>query len=509
MNKYNLIPVLLLISVTLFSDEIKVNKVSLFKNGFGYFNTELSLKDKSEIQVTNIPVQTHGTFWISYPNNIEIDNIYSTGSEVEEFRDFKDLFDLLKINIGKEIKVTIDNNTIDNNTFKNGIILDVKDEILLLKNSNGVDVINITSIDGFSFLSSDIITEVSYQSEVTQLNIELSKPYNGQKIYMDFLTRDITWVPSYIIDISHPEKAVFTAKALIINEVLDLENVDIDVITGYPGIEFAYTDSPMAKTMEMDKFFNRLSSSSPAYVESDLMVQRVMSNRASYNSTTPVYNEQIKVEGTEDLFFYPIKDVTINKGDTAYIPLFTLETTYKHIYTLSVPNYLDDYGRISNRGDLNVFHSIKIKNNGDLPWTTAPAQFISGSSFTGQSICSYTPAGTENTIKINNAINVSVDDNETETKRVRDADKFNGYTYDLVTLKGEIHITNSQNKSIQMEVTKTITGTTNSVGSDAEVKFLGRGIKKINPTSLLTWQLELKPLEKKVLIYSYNVYIRD
>lgn len=497
--------ILLLLHIGLFSEEISVNKIALFKNGFGYFNTELQLPNSKEIKVTNIPVQTHGTFWISYPKEIKVENIFSTQSSIEEFRDFEDLFDLLKINIGEEIRVVL-----DLETTKSGTIFDVKDGILLLKNAQGIDVINLHTIDRFSFLSTDINRKVSFESQVTELNISLNRPYRGKKIYMDFLTRDITWVPSYIIDITDPETAIFTAKALIINEVMDLEGVDIDVITGFPGIDFAYTDSPMAKTMEMDRFFSRLSSSrTPAYAESDLMVQSVMSNRVSFDTPTPIYDEQVKVEGTEDLFFYPIKDVTLKRGDTAYKPLFTLETSYNHIYTLSVPNYLDEYGRVNNRGELDVFHSIRIKNSGNLPWTTAPAQFISGNNFTGQSTCSYTPAGSETTIKINNAVNVTVDDNESEIKRIRDADKFNGYNYDLVTLQGEIHIVNNQNKTITMEVDKTITGNSSSVSPKGDIRLLGKGIKKINPQTLITWNLDLKPMEKTVLKYSYTVYIRD
>lgn len=504
MKKIYLISITLLINFVIFTDEVKVNKISLFKNGFGYFNTELLLNDKSEIKVTNIPVQTHGTFWISYEKGIEVNNIFSTQSTVEYTREFEDLYDLLKINIGKDIRVTI-----DKDTSKSGTIFDVKNGLLLLKNSNGIEVINLITIDRFSFNSQDISKEVTYENEVTELNIHLAEIYNKRKIFMNFLSRNITWVPSYIIDISDTNKAVFTAKALIINEVMDLENVDIDVITGFPGIEYAYTDSPMAMTMEMDRFFSRLSYGESTYIESDLMVQSVMSNRSSFTVPTPEYESQKKVEGTEDLFFYPINNISIKKGDTAYIPLFSIETEYKHIYTLSVPNYLDDYGRAINRDNLNVFHSIKINNNGDLPWTTAPAQFISDGNFTGQSTCSYTPPGSEAIIKINNAVNVSVDDNEVEVKRIRDSDKFNGYNYDLVTLEGEIYISNSQNKPIDMEVDKIITGVTDNIDSEGQVELLGKGIKKINPTSLITWKLKLEPFERKKVSYSYNLYIRD
>lgn len=504
MKKLFTLTIVLISCNLLFSDEISVNKIALFKNGFGYFNTELLLRESSTIKVTNIPVQTHGTFWISYPKEISIDNIYSTQSTVEEYRDFVDLFDLLKINTGADIRVVL-----DLNTTKSGQILEVKDGLLLLKNSGGIDVISLSSIDRFSFTNTEIKRKVSFDRRVTELNIELSKIYKNKKIFMDFLTRDITWVPSYIIDITDPEKAIFTAKALIINEVMDLENVEIDVITGFPGIDFAYTDSPMAKTMKMDRFFSRLSSSEPSYAESDLMVQSVMTNRASFEAPTLIYDEQVTVEGTEDLFFYPIKNVTLKKGDTAYKPLFSLETNYSHIYTLSVPNYLNDYGRVNNRDDLHVFHSIRIKNSGTLPWTTAPAQFISGSNFTGQSTCNYTPAGGETTIKINNAVNVSVEDSENEIKRIRDAEKFNGYSYDLVTLEGEIHIVNNQNRTITMEVDKTVTGNVISQNESGEKLFIGKGVKQINPKSLITWNLDLKPMEKTQLRYSYSVYIRD
>jgi hypothetical protein len=41
------------------------------------------------------------------------------------------------------------------------------------------------------------------------------------------------------------------------------------------------------------------------------------------------------------------------------------------------------------------------------------------------------------------------------------------------------------------------------------VKRTARGLKKVNPKSILTWELPIKARKKTEIDYSYKVYVRD
>jgi hypothetical protein len=43
----------------------------------------------------------------------------------------------------------------------------------------------------------------------------------------------------------------------------------------------------------------------------------------------------------------------------------------------------------------------------------------------------------------------------------------------------------------------------------AKVEQTARGLKRVNPKSVLTWELPIKSRDKIEIDYGYNVYIRD
>jgi hypothetical protein len=117
----------------------------------------------------------------------------------------------------------------------------------------------------------------------------------------------------------------------------------------------------------------------------------------------------------------------------------------------------------------------------------------------------YTPVNEDASIKLSKAIDVSVKGKEEETGKDEKARKFNKKTYDKVMLKGTLEVANYLDKTITLtlkkalrgEVTKTDGGTVTKPG-----RFLD-----INPVSLIKWDVELKPGEKKTIVYEYEVYI--
>lgn len=234
------------------------------------------------------------------------------------------------------------------------------------------------------------------------------------------------------------------------------------------------------------------------------------------SALVPGYSTATEGLVAEDLFFYPVKDFSLKKDETAWIPLFTADLPYKHVYTWKIADFLDDndhYRAQGEQGDRRtaeeVWHSCRLTNNLTMPLTTASAEFTANGEFTGQDMCYYTAPKAGTTIRINKALNILADQAEVEVERRRDASVIHGYHYDLVKIRGELKIGNKIDKTVSVEITKELSGEVlESVPRAGDVKT-ARGLKQVNPKHILTWVVQLNPGEDQNVSYQYQVYFRE
>ncbi len=229
----------------------------------------------------------------------------------------------------------------------------------------------------------------------------------------------------------------------------------------------------------------------------------------------PAYGAAELGKVAEDLFFYPVENVELKKGEVCYLPLFTESVPYKHIYQWEIPDYVNEDGRYyePRRGERRetieqVWHCLRLENTTTVPWTTAPAETVKQGLILGQDTLNYTPVAGETTLRITQAVNVRAEQIELETDRKRDAARLYGYSYDLVTVEGKLSVTNFQQKAITLEITKTLSGEVRSSQPEAKTEKLARGLQRMNGILKLAWTIELEPGEQKQLSYVYDVYVR-
>jgi len=219
-------------------------------------------------------------------------------------------------------------------------------------------------------------------------------------------------------------------------------------------------------------------------------------------------------EVAEDLFFYPAKNLSLRRDETSWLPLFTADMPYKHIYTWKIRDFVDAQDQYqAERPDQQqgeeIWHSCRLTNMLTMPLTTAATEFITNNQITGQDVCYYTPPKAETTIRINKALNITAEKAENEVDRKRDATVIRGYHYDLVKVQGELRIRNRLAKEVSVEITKELSGEVLDKGSNATDTKTAEGLKKVNPKHILTWTIDLKAGEEKKIAYVYQVYIRD
>lgn len=508
-----------------------VKQIALFKNGFGYFISRVDIPEGVDSFVFS-PIENAslGTFWAAYPSNLNVKSIIA--DEVELTKDIKvrNLLELLKANDGKRVRISMEDKEIEGKLLVIGDTPKVAplrsgskkniypQPIVLIETSEGTTAIKTHEIKSVTFLDEKVNYNTVEKDKAWRVDVDLQN--NTANSFMDFsyLARGITWSPSYLIDITDDEKATITAKAMILNDIADFENIQLHLVTGFPHLQFADIVSPFTTKYTVQNFISSLSTGQPQYGgRSDMMFQNVatFAEKRVRRDVTPDYGQASQGVTNEDLFFYPLGSVTLKKDQTGYFPLFSEKIPYQHIYIWDVSaTNLDSWqNRYQNqqksKDKQQVWHCLKLENKTSLPWTTAPAQTVKNSMVLGQDTLDYTSIGDEATLKITLAMDVNADYTEYEIERQRNAATFHGSRHDLVTIEGKLSVMNFKDKPVTTEVNKMIEGDLLTATPEAVVKNLPKEVGRLNVNRKLTWTLELESGESKEITYKYKAYVRN
>jgi hypothetical protein len=529
--------------------EARLQQVALFKNGLGFFVLEVTCPNKKD-SFSFIPAAaaSHGTFWVAYPEKVELKSLIAKKIELEEPIEAVSIDELLKANEGKEVQLSFDDKeettikgvlssvaekrsepqpnpyapgSVDSSNTSRYIQPSVRASLIIVKTNEGDVAIDSQKIIRVKCTDGKIEKTFISKRKSMQLDIQLAKPAGGKKLTVSYLAKGITWAPSYIVDITEPNKAQMSAKAEVINEACDLNGVMVQLVTGFPNLQFADIVSPLAMKENLAQFLQSLargqSERGQVSVMSNVMAQSAGRYRdQAGNEMMPAYGAAELGKVAEDLFLYPVEKVHLAKGQVGYLPLFTESIPYKHIYQWKIPDYVTEEESYSYRSEREqgrepveeVWHCLKMENTTKVPWTTAPAEIVKENLILGQDTLNYTPVKGETTLRITQAVSVKAEQVELETNRKRDAAQLYGHNYDLVTVEGKLSVTNFQEKTITLEITKTLSGEVKSSEPQAEIETLARGLSRMNAVRELTWTIELEPGQQKKLSYIYEVYVR-
>jgi len=449
------------------------------------------------------------------------------------------LQELLKANIGKKARITankviegIIKSVPDNRLpFQEGIQLSSQFRtqriqpqqaiIAIISTKEGDVAINRNSIYGIEF-PGNYSAKILSKGKAKRIKFKMTTQKNKAKLSLSYLQKGISWIPSYLVNIEDPKKARITMKATLINDIEDLENVDAFFVVGYPNFIYADILSPMALDQALDQFVTSLESGGRQRGEysrlANVMRQSVSAGYMDQSRPQPLDQGYDAIKGVpgaseEDLFLYHKKGIHLRNGERAYYHIFSGIVDYKHIYEWNVPDTINvDPRGYQQSGQQpkekeQVWHSIKLTNSTDYPWTTAPALTISGWKPLAQDIINYTPKTTKTNLKLTVATDIKTNRNEYETERQRDVRLYRS-SYDLVTVKGELYIKNAKSKDVTMEIKKKVTGEVLEVSHKGKIDKVAEGLRGVNFNSFISWEIPVKAGEEIEVTYTYKIYIR-
>jgi len=522
----------------------KLVSVSLFKNGLGFVTRAGELpKGASTLLIEALPAPAHGTFWVYSENNeATVKDVVAFESQTVERVEATSVAEMIEANVGQTVDVRLSEKETVRAKISSVAANRVADlpapdpsgypyapygqavelaSLIVLQSSGKTIALNRNDVQQLSSTEGPLKTAIERKKRTVGLRLNAASPAGGGRVVVQYLAKGITWAPSCAIEISDAKKARVTTKAEIIDEIEDLDDVSVSLVTGFPNLKFADVTDPMAMRGNLATFLNNLSN--PAqYADyrgrGDVVMQQAVmdNNRVGREELFPTYATGPQEGQTrEELFFYDQRNVTLKKGERGYYPMFTAEVPYEHLYEWKIGDALDEQEQYRNRDEgasekvEDVWHSIRLTNTSNVPWTTAPALTMQGDKVLGQDLIHYTSVGGKTTVRITKAVDISAEQAEYEVARTRNAANFYGYSYDLVEVRGKLKATNFKDKNITLTITKELSGEVVKTLPAAKVEQTARGLKKVNPKSALTWELPIKPRDTIEIDYSYKVYVRD
>ncbi|MBS1708418.1 MAG: hypothetical protein JSS65_06805 [Armatimonadetes bacterium] len=490
--------------------DAKVVGASLFKNGYAVVLREATIPASGRLLLRQPQNVALGTFWVSAPKDVTLKEIVATTVSDETSRDIGTIDEIIQANKGRNVTLLMNGNSTGASRMV-GTILSAEGQIIVFKSQEGV----VTFPKGFvaAVMSTDGGLEWKAKQTSSQQAVRMSGTPGG-KVYYTVLQRGLTWTPAYQVDISDPKELTLTAKATILDDLEDINGLELRLVTGFPNIPFINLPDPFSAAVVAEQYLNgMLNRGSRDQFANNMPMGGggfggQMAYRAAEASIAPMPLSDLEGFSAEDLFFYRQDKVTLKKGDRGYYVLMQAKSDYEHIYTLDVPQMPMDTTPGRNLPPLETWHELKFKNTSKQPLTTGTILTEKNGELLGQDMLTYTPVGAEQFVKITKALDISADQMEEETGRVRGEikDRFGNPVWDLVTIHGKIVVTSRKKDVVKMMIAKDLVGEATEADHTGKITKFVRRLSDVNTPSKVTWETDIKGGDKLELNYTYKLY---
>jgi hypothetical protein len=179
-------------------------------------------------------------------------------------------------------------------------------------------------------------------------------------------------------------------------------------------------------------------------------------------------------------------------------------------------------------------HTIRLSNTGKAPLTTAPALVMRDGRVLAQGMITYTSPGAEVDLAVTTAVDIRVTKEERETRRVPNAQNWNGEQLAKLELTGGLTLTNLRGQPVDIEVVRHVFGNVASADHDGvieqvnvleDLSLLGQAAgsggppwsgrfswpvwwRQYNGAARIRWQVRLDPGAETTLGYTWSSFGR-
>jgi hypothetical protein len=479
-------------------------RLTVFKDGTFFVKKEgaVSVSD----QVFYIPAPKRvlmGTYWLGVDKEAGVQSVIIKTDTFRKVQQALSVPDFLQANIGKDITLYrhIETGTtpkvygrlVHYDAVGKWATLRTEDKKLLVVSAKDFDELELGASAVDTFMT-DSLTEIA--------KVTLSKSVTSTMASVISLQKGVQWFPSYQLRIINDKEARIEMKATLVNSSEDYLNTPVDIIIGNPEMFFGDQIDPACLSYLSGQMMAR--SYSP-------VSQNVSYNAVQNGSVVNMYdNEATDISDKagqqfEDLYFYKLGILNLEKDARVIVPVFTTIVAYKDVYAAD----LDINSTSANeKNPLEAWHSYRVMNSTAAPFTAGAVLVMSANEQpVAQSLMQYTPVKGNTEVRLSRALNIQMKNDEVEIKREKSSisNVGNGF-YDKVTYRGTLNIINYHDKKITIRISKTIGGISIKLSDGGRANVTRDADDEDETMSKLQWEIDVDARGKKQLSYEYFTY---
>lgn len=332
------------------------------------------------------------------------------------------------------------------------------------------------------------------------------------RILIRYISHGMVWSPAYKVDTTNPSTLKLLQQAVVKNEMCDLENTDIELISGFPNFEFRSVVS-LFSTITTEDFFNNLGHRKGGNLDRDQCTMTTYSSADDYAGTDIGEATSKSV----DLYICGIGKYNLKLNDAILEKLAEGESLYRRVVEWLVLDTREPDGQFAPQilykqqaraYEEGAWDSLIFSNPFDHPMTAAPVEIVENDRFRGQSLTYWVNPGEEVLLRVTKALSIKTRSIEQEEPDTRNTLEWGGYKFQETKVKGQLFLANRRKEGADILIRRRFTGELDYADEKPEMKILDEGTVSINPRNELRWSVHLAGGAEINLNYSYIVMVK-
>jgi len=333
-------------------------------------------------------------------------------------------------------------------------------------------------------------------------------PKSGGVIHISYLTKGLAWFPSYNIDLSDPESLKIRQNAVVRNEMGEVKQTELQLISGYPSIRFGAVNSTMSVGSSLSAFFQQIQGLRKGGISTGVLTNSYTSQVSNANIALPDVEVNENVSG--DIHYESIGKRDMKVGDSLSLDVANAESDYERVVEWVVLDTRDDDGcyRSNDRKKEDAWDAICFTNPFSFPMTTAAATIVENGKFRGQSLSTWVNPGQKTSVKITRALSIQTSSNEFEEEGERKVVFIGRYKYYRTNVTGNISVRNFRSEDTIVTIRRDFSGYLIEADGNPKKSLRVEGAKNVNPCRQLDWKVTIPAGEKIELTYRYHLLVK-
>lgn len=542
--------------------QMKAQRVSLFKNGYACVQMSGELPQGTQVEMKGLPMPVFGTLDWSVPEGVRVAHFEARKTEPVGMQALPAA--VLRSCVGRAVTLT----TPSKREYC-GVVLApaplqkapmgsfcTDEEEGMLPQVNAETVVLRTARGGIVALPAGLIAGVvaaegaaelpTPRPAAAEICVRLAEPAAGKPLQVDMVTQGLSWLPTYRLDLQQGGQAHLAGNVAVINRLMDLDGVELELITGHPALGEGLVTSPMVRLVGLRKFLQALERNKDwlpetlrrefagdiGYVKHavmrdaeavrqeyvafddcayDMEVAEMQAAPAMPSGASASYGDGGmgllggmnggSTSRAEDLTYYTVPSFSSKCGETVECELFSVTVPCRHVYTCDLPDQRVMQAAARSEGAVaDIWHCVRLKNDGKLPWSMGVVSCSAEGRFAARSLLPFTAVGQESLLRLSKALETTVTcREELLSSGSRGENKPDVY-------RGQIQLTNHSDRPMDMELTKAVIGQPTEASDAGQISVTPA--YSGNPRASVSWKLHLKPQESKTCSYTYQ-YLND